>query len=38
MSWVDLGLGQGGPVHPFSLEILYYFYKISSKKTKKYLE
>ena len=37
MSWADLGVGQGGRGRPFSIEILYYFYRISSQKPEKYL-
>ena len=36
--WADLEVGRGGRGHLFSFEILYYFYRITSRKNKKYLE
>ena len=37
-TWADLEVGPGGPQPPLSFEILYYFYRITSQKNKKYLE
>ena len=36
--WAELKVGRRGRRHPFSFEILHYFYRIPSQIHKKYLE